>query len=194
MLKMKKIMSKIWVVDSKYHKRTFRTEKTFLDFIATARKNRYKVNYKVQIYQLVEQHDSSEVYLDSFLTQKERDEQLSVLLENNIEVQTLQKVNELINDYCSSIEKPNRNLKKYQHNISLMDSNFASFKKVVSDYDIRRAFLYDGPSSVEWYKTILFIHNFKFETEIRQGKNRVSVSKERIDNFQEAKKQLKSKK
>lgn len=187
-------MNKIWIVDSKYHKRTFRTEKSFLEFIATARKNRYKVNYKVQIYQLVEQHDSSETYLDSFLTQKERDEQLSVILENNLEVQTLQKVNELINEYSSSTEKPNRNLKKYQHNISLMDSNFASFKKVVSDFDIRRAFLYDGPSTVEWYKTILFIHNFKFETEIRQGKNRVSVSKERIDNFQEAKKQLKIKK
>ena len=185
-------MSKIWVVDSRYHKRTFRTEKSFLDF--TARKNRYKVNYKIEIYELIEKHDSSEVYLDSFLTQKERDEQLSVLLENNVEVQTLQKVNELINQYCDSHEKVNRNLKKYQQSISLMDAKFESFKKVVSDYDIRRAFLYDGPNSVEWYKTILSIHNFKFEPEIKIGRNKVAVSQERIDNYRQAKIELKSKK
>lgn len=187
-------MSKIWFVDSKYHKRTFRSEKTFLDFIATVRKNKYKVNYKIEIYELAEKHDSSDVYLDSFLTQKERDEQLSVLLENNIEIQTLQKVNELINQYCESVEKPNRNLKKYQHLISLMDAKFESFKKVVSDYDIRRAFLYDGPSSIEWYKTILSIHNFKFEVEVKLGRNKIAVSQERIENYREAKKQLKSKK
>ena len=187
-------MSKIWFVDSKYHKRTFRSEKTFLDFIATVRNSKYKVNYKIEIYELVEKHDSSDVYLDSFLIQKERDEQLSVLLENNVEIQTLQKVNELINQHCDSHERVNRNLRKYLHNISLMDSNFASFKKVVTDYDIRRAFLYDGPSSVEWYKTILSVHNFKFEVEIKVGKNKVTISQERIQNFQTAKKELKAKK
>lgn len=187
-------MDKIWMVSSKYHKRTFRTEKTFLDFISHARKNKYKVNYKIQIYELVEEHSDSDVYIDSFLTQKERDEQLSVLLENNVEVQTLQKVNELINEYCESVEKPNKNLRKYQHSISLMDSTFDSFKKVVSDYDIRRAFLYHGPNSVEWFKTILSMHNFKFETEVKIGRNKVAVSQERIENYREAKKQLKSKK
>lgn len=187
-------MAKIWMVVSKYHNRTFRTERTFLDFIAHAKKSKYKNFYKIQIYELAEEHSDSDVYIDSFLTQKERDEQLSVLLENNLEVQTLQKVNEIINQYCESVEKPNRNLKKYQHNISLVDSKFVSFKKIVSDYDIRRAFLYDGPTSVEWYKIILSIHNFKFETEVKIGRNKVVVSQERIDNYREAKKQLKTKK
>ena len=190
-------MSKIWFVDSKYHKRTFRSEKTFLDFIATVRKNKYKVNYKIEIYELSEKHDSSDVYLDSFLTQKERDEQLSVLLDNNIEIQTIQTINSMVEEHSKSLTKPHRVFQKYLHNISLVDSTYDSFKNVISDFDIRRALLYDGPSSVEWYKTILSVHNFKFEVEIKVekfGKNKVAISQERIENFKQAKKELKTKK
>lgn len=187
-------MKKIWIVDSKYHKRTFRTEKTFMDFIATAKRNKWKVNYSVEIYQLVESHDNSEVYLDSFLTSKERDEQLSVLLDNNIEIQTILTINSMIEEHLKSLPKPNRVFQKYLHAISLVDSTYASFKNVISDFDIRRAFLYDGPSSVEWYKTILSIHNFKFEVEIKVGKNKVAISQDRIENFKQAKKELKTKK
>ena len=187
-------MKKIWVVDSKYHKRTFRSEKQFMDFIAIAKRNKWRVNYSIEIYQLVESHDNSEVYLDSFLTSKERDEQLSVLLDNNIEIQTIQKINSMVEEHCNSLTKTHRVFQKYLHAISLVDSNYASFKNVISDFDIRRAFLYDGPSSVEWYKTILAVHNFKFEVEIKVGKNKVTISQERIENFKQAKKELKTKK
>ena len=187
-------MKKIWVVDSKYHKRTFRSEKTFMDFIAVAKRNKWKVNYSIEIYEMVESHDNSEVYLDSFITRKERDEQLSVLLDNNIEIQTIQTINSMVLDHCKSLTKPHRYFQKYLHNISLVDSNYESFKNVISDFDIRRAFLYDGPSSVEWYKTILSVHNFKFEVEIKVGKNKVTISQERIENFKQAKKERKTKK
>ena len=187
-------MKKIWVVDSKYHKKTFRSEKAFLDFIAFAKKNKWKVNYNIEIYEITESHDNSEVYFDSFITRKERDEQLSVLLDNNIEIQTIQTINSMVEEHCKSLKKPHRYFQKYLHDISLVDSNYASFKNVISCFDIRRAFLYDGPSSVEWYKTILLVHNFKFEVEIKVGRNKVAISQERIENFQTAKKELKTKK
>ena len=86
----------------------------------------------------------------------------------------------------------NSSFKKYLQDIKLLELNQKSFKEVIaSDSCIRRAFLYHGPSTIEWYKTILSIHNFLFEEEYKVGRNMVKVAQDRIDNFREAKKQLK---
>ncbi len=189
-------MKKIWIVESKWHKRSFKTEKTFLDFIDSIKNSKYSKNYKVSIYGLLEEHDNSDLYLDSFLTQKERDEQLSSLLYDNIEVSTIQKINSLILAHIE-LEKDSSKkfitFKNYLKQIKLSTLSQASFKKIInSDPKIRIAFLYEGPNTIEWYQTILSLHNFKFDKQYHVGRNTFQVDDSRIQNFMQAKKLNKS--
>ncbi len=187
-------MKKIWIVESKWHKRTFKTEKTFLDFIHSIKNSKLHRNYKVSIYGILEEHDSSDKYLDSFLTQKERDEQLSSLIDGNPEIITLQKINFMITQFIeinSEIDssKKHLSLKNYLKQSRLSELSIESFKKIISsDPRIRKALLYDGPDSIEWYQTLLSIHRFKFEKEYMNGRTLVKTPESRLQNFNEAKK------
>jgi hypothetical protein len=189
-------MQKIWIIQSKYDTRVIKKEKEFLKFLQLHSKSSF--NFKIKIFTLSEEYDDSKSYFDSFITQKERDEQLKTLLDDDSIIGTIQKINNMITEHLQlSNDKRTENysFNKYLQNIKLLELNQKSFKEVIaSDSSIRRAFLYHGPSSTDWYKTILSIHNFLFEEEYKIGRNIVKVTQERIDNFREAKKQLKSEK
>jgi anion-transporting ArsA/GET3 family ATPase len=188
-------MQKIWLIQSRYDTRVIKKEKEFLKFLQMHSKS--GANFKIKIFTLSEEYDDSKSYFDSFITQKERDEQLKTLLEDDSVIATIQKINVLISEHMELNKKSHENssFKKYLQDIKLLELNQKSFKEViVSDSCIRRAFLYHGPPTIEWYKTILSIHNFLFEEEYKVGRNMVKVTQERIDNFREAKKQLKSEK
>ena len=188
-------MQKIWLIQSKYDTKVIKKEKEFLKFLQMTNKNSF--SFKIKIFTLSEEYDDSKSYFDSFITQKERDEQLKTLLDDDTVIGTIQKINNLISEHLEIIKKGSENssFKKYLQDIKLLELNPKSFKEVIaSDSSIRRSFLYHGPSSLDWYKTILSIHNFVFQEEYKIGRNLVKVSQERIDNFREAKKQLKSEK
>jgi hypothetical protein len=185
-------MQKIWLIQSRYDIRVIKKEKEFLKFLQMHSKS--GANFKIKIFTLSEEYDDSKSYFDSFITQKERDEQLKTLLEDDSVIATIQKINNLISSHMELNKKSHENssFKKYLQDIKLLELNQKSFKEVIaSDSCIRRAFLYHGPSTIEWYKTILSIHNFLFEEEYKVGRSMVKVTQERIDNFREAKKQLK---
>jgi hypothetical protein len=190
-------MQKIWLIQSRFDTRVIKKEKEFLKFLQIHSKSSF--NFKIKIFTLSEEYDDSKAYFDSFITQKERDEQLKTLLDDDSVVGIIQKINNMVSEHMglNNDKKVSENysFKKYLQDIKLLELNQKSFKEVIaSDSSIRRAFLYHGPSTIEWYKTILSIHNFVFEEEYKIGRNMVKVTQERIDNFREAKKQLKSEK
>lgn len=186
-------MQKLWVIQSRWDTRIIKKEKEFLKFLQMTNKSSY--NYTIKIFTLSEEYKDSKVYFDSFITQKEREEQLKTLLEDDCVVASIQKINNLLTEFLSENatgQRKDYSLQKYLKEIKIVTLNQKSFKSIIaSDPSIRRSFLYFGPDSVDWYKTILSIHNFKFENEFKVGRSKVKVDQHRIDNFNEAKKQLK---
>jgi len=195
-------MGKIWKVQRKYSVKFFKTEAAFLDSISV------DDNSTLTIYEEIESGTAGE-YKKNIILQREREEQLSVILEDNQEIQTLTQIKNEINSQIQAIGKESYTgdsshywtiksiLKKFENR----GLSAKTLKNMVADATIKKYLLHQGPNSVEWYKLLLKIHGFKLDVEYSDGydyRNRKSkIGKTdplRLKNYLQAKEELKQEK
>jgi hypothetical protein len=124
-------MQKIWLIQSRYDTRVIKKEKEFLKFLQIHSKSSF--NFKIKIFTLSEEYDDSKSYYESFITQKERDEQLKTLLEDDSVIATIQKINNLISEHLELNKKGHENssFKKYLQDIKLLELIKSLSKKLL---------------------------------------------------------------
>ena len=169
----------------------YKTEAAFLEAI-----NKHHTKATVTIFEEVEQHNAIE-YKNNLITQREREDQLQILLEDNQEVAVLHQIKDIIN---SLDKEKNYTIRGILRRFSSRGMTAKTFKSMLTDPDVRKFMLYTGPSTKEWYKLLLQIHNFKMEEkyqigyDYRSGAKYKEVEKDRLDNFKLAKEELKREK
>lgn len=186
-------MSKIWVVNYGGYsgRKYYKTETAFLEAI-----NKYHEKAIVTIYEEVEQHKAIE-YKNNILTQRDRDNQLKVILEDDKELSALISFKKQLEDS----EINNRQVRYILKKLNSKGLSKKSFKEIISDQDIRKFVLYQGPNTKQWYKDILTIHNFQIQNEYTDGYdwrnkkyNLKKIEQSRLDNIEAAKKEIKREK
>ena len=186
-------MSKIWMVNYRGYsgRKYYKTEAAFMEAI-----NKHHTKAIVTIFEEVEQHNALE-YKNNLITQREREDQLQIILEDNQEVAVLHQIKEIINTLDTG---KNYTIRGILRKFSSRGMNSKTFKNMLTDRDVRKFMLYTGPSTKEWYKLLLQIHNFKMDEkyqigyDYRSGAKYKEVEKERLDNFKLAKEELKREK
>ena len=187
-------MSKIWMVQFGGYsgRKYYKTEAAFMEAI-----NKHHTRATVTIFEEVEQHNALD-YKTNLITQREREEQLQIILEDNQEVSILQQIKEIISTLDT---EKNYTIRDILRKFSSRGMNAKTFKNMLTNSDVRKFMLYTGPSTKEWYKLILKIHNFnrmevKYKSgfDYRIGHKYKEVEKERLDNFKLAKEELKREK
>jgi hypothetical protein len=187
-------MSKIWMVQFGGYsgRKYYKSEAAFMEAI-----NKHHTRATVTIFEEVESHNALE-YKNNLITQREREDQLQILLEDNQEVSVLHQIKEIIN---SLDKEKNYTIRGILRKFSSRGMNVKTFKSMLTDRDVRKFMLYTGPSTKEWYKLLLQIHNFKIEEKYYIGYDYQKgcakykeVEKERLDNFQSAKEEVKKEK
>lgn len=169
-------MSKIWVLHTKYKGRQyFKTEASFLEEIDTT-----NANSKVQILQVIEEHDNAGMYKKALLAQRDRDDQLEIVLENNKEKQILLTIKEKL----TKQNHPKANAILYK--LQCRELSFATFKSILTHYGVRDYLLYTGENSVEWYKLLFQVQKFK----IAENFGNQPLSQDRLQNISRAKFEL----
>jgi len=169
----------------------YKTEAAFMEAI-----NKHHTKATVTIFEEVEQHNALE-YKNNLITQREREEQLQIILEDNQEVAVLHQIKEIINTLDT---EKNYTIRDILRKFSSRGMNAKTFKNMLTDRDVRKFMLYTGPSTKEWYKLLLQIHNFKMDEkyqigyDYRSGVKYKEVEKERLDNFKLAKEEFKKEK
>ena len=169
----------------------YKTEAAFMEAIG-----KHHTKATVTIFEEVEQHNAIE-YKNNLITQREREDQLQILLEDNQEVAVLHQIKDIIN---SLDKEKNYTIRGILRKFSSRGMTAKTFKSMVTDHDVRKFMLYTGPSTKEWYKLLLQIHNFKMEEkyqigyDYRSGAKYKEVEKDRLDNFKLAKEELKREK
>jgi len=176
------------MVQFKYGSRKYyKTEAAFLDAIGED-----SSGLKVTIFEEIEKHDALE-YKKNLILQREREQQLSVILEDNQEVQTLTEIKKEI------LKMPqNWTTKAILKRFENRGMSSKSFKNMVNDTTIKKYLLHQGPNSIEWYKLLLKIHGFKLEEEYNSGyghrtykHKKVKTDPSRLANYLQAKEELK---
>jgi len=182
-------MSKIWMVHYGGYsgRKYYKTEAAFMEAI-----NTHHTKATVTIFEEVEQHSAID-YKNNLITQREREDQLQILLEDNQEVAVLHQIKEIINSLDTG---KNHVIRGILRRLSSRGMSAKTFKSMLTDYEVKKFLLYTGPNSVDWYKLLLQIHNFNMiEDKYQVGYEKYKeVEKERLDNFKLAKEEFKKEK
>jgi hypothetical protein len=181
-------MDKIWMVKFKYGGRKYyKTESAFLDAIGDRH-----TDIQVTIFEEIETHDALE-HKKNIILQREREEQLSVILEDNQEVQTLTQIKNEITK-CPDNWTKKAILKKFE----TRGLSSKTFKNMITDVSIRKYLLHEGPNTINWYKLLLSLHGFKLDDEYNSGYDhrtykhkKVKTDPSRLANYLQAKEELK---
>ena len=164
-----------------YYRETkfYKSESTFLDAIRGISENSIT---SVKVFEEIESHDSAYEYKKNLITQRERDEQLSIILSDDKELQILYQIKKIIQDH-SNIEGYRRNVgNDIIERFNSRGMNINNFKGMFSNIALKNYIIYTGPSTKEWYKLILQIQKFKMDI--------TKFNKEKIENYNLAKKEL----
>jgi len=182
-------MGKIWQVHKRYGGfKYYKTEAAFLDAIGK------ESTATVTVYEETESGSAGE-YKKNVILQREREEQLLVILEDNQEIQTLTQIKNEISK-CTENWTTKSILKRFENR----GLSAKTLKNMVTDPTIKKYLLHQGPNSVEWYKLLLKIHGFKLDDEYngydyRNHKHKISKTDPvRLENYLQAKDELKKEK
>lgn len=186
-------MSKVWFIKSRYNRsrggKYYRSEKEFFKNILTDDKREFSIFEEVE-------SGTSGVYKANSLKEKDRDIQLrSVLGELN-------KYEEAISNFIKAYTELSKEEKRKSHCLKLMIQSQLD-KKIFSTILIsnKRYFISEVSTTIEWYKLLLRCHNFVdcrysgriWDNVAKKSINKNTEPKEIVDNFLEAKKQLRKK-
>ena len=190
----RKHTDKIWV----YNNKVYRSEAEFM------KKCHESSRYEVSIYQKVETHQAGN-YLTHLKVSRERDDQLSVLLDDDRgqEIANVNHFRELLIKY-----KPTTKENRVWNTQSILNSlqndgvSYQTFKKIASNF--REWLLYDISNEEEWYEALLRCHNFTgllpSRTKSRwvygtgSVKTEIPTPPEALSNFEKAKLKIKQEK
>lgn len=186
-------MSKIWMVQFRGYKgrKYYKTEASFMEAIS-----QYHDKAIVTIFEEVEQHNALE-YKNNLITQRDRENQLKVILEDDSETGVLMSIKQQLED--SKINS--REIRYIIKKLNSKGLTKKSFKEIINDQDVRKFILYKGPNTKQWYKDILSLHNFQIQKSYTDGYdwrnkkyNLKKIEQSRLDNIEAAKKEIKSEK
>lgn len=186
-------MSKIWMVQFRGYngRKYYKTEASFMEAIS-----QHHDKAIVTIFEEVEQHNALE-YKNNLITQRDRENQLKVLLEDDSETGVLMSIKQQLED--SKINS--REIRYIIKKLNSKGLTKKSFKEIINDQDVRKFILYKGPNTKQWYKDILTIHNFQIQNEYTDGYdwrnkkyNLKKIEQSRLDNIEAAKKEIKREK
>jgi hypothetical protein len=186
-------MSKIWMVQFRGYngRKYYKTEASFMEAIS-----QHHDRAIVTIFEEVEQHNALE-YKNNLITQRDRENQLKVLLEDDSETGVLMSIKQQLED--SKINS--REIRYIIKKLNSKGLTKKSFKEIINDQDVRKFILYKGPNTKQWYKDILTIHNFQIQNEYTDGYdwrnkkyNLKKIEQPRLDNIEAAKKEIKREK
>lgn len=178
-------MSKIFLVKGKYRgskSRFYRTEEAFMEAVSKDGTS------EVIIYEEVDRSTCGKLKT-SIITQRERDEQLSSILENDPYISNLMQLKSKLIELCPDNRESKEIVSKFQDR----GVNTKTMKNIASGY--RNHLLYKVSNSQEWYEILLKCHRYtKIDLERSGGyqKPRIQTPKEAIENFNKAKESIKS--
>lgn len=169
--------NKIWKVTNHGKSKYFKTESALISQI-----NNYWKKAKITVLEEVEVFESATEFKDYILKKREREEGLKIVLDDDLEVQKMVEFRNRIFDL------PDTYFKKIVKRI-LLDhgNNKESLLKILRETGAREWILLKTYSDVEWYKTLLSIHNFRFPENIKP-ENQIN-----LENFKLAKAEVKKK-
>jgi hypothetical protein len=177
-----KFPQKLWSYRGRYYK----TERSFLEAANEADMR------EVVIYEFVESAKAGDLK-KGILTTRERDEQLSVLLDNNTLVQYLTDFRNKLQE----LKPDDRKTKQIVRLLKMGGMTTATIKTLVSHH--REWLIYDITHTQEWYEILLKFHNFMQPKEERNGRYdwttktyaKIPTPIEAIENFKNAKEVIK---
>jgi hypothetical protein len=141
-------------------------------------------------------------YYTSLLLERERDEQLSLILdESDNFTRNFAILKRKFEELCPSDDKTT--YRSYYTTSSDMGKMLKmvnekkDFSSIASQNQYKRFLLHAMPPSVEWFESLLKCHNFKELSDVYQmvgGNRRLVVTDERKENFLKAKENLRNSK
>lgn len=170
--------NRIWKVTNHGKTKYFKTEGALISQI-----NSYWKKARITILEEVEEFDSAIEFKDYILKKRERDEGLKIVLDDDDIVQKMVEFRNRIFDL------PDSYLKKIVKRILLdYGNNKETLLKILRETGAREWILLRTYNDVEWYKTLLAIHNFRFPENINP-EHQVN-----LENFKVAKAEIKKNK
>ena len=170
--------NKVWMVTYRYGgARYFKSEQAFLENV------RAKRDGKVSVFERIEFHESVDDYKDSVIRQRERDEQLTMVLGNDEVLQNLSILKNILVGKSTKENYTNRNILNKFKTGGLKKENFDG---IISKPQYKKYLLYYVSKEQSYYELLLRIHNFMKLDE--------NISKEACDNFKKAKEVIKKEK
>lgn len=146
----RKPSNKIW-----YHNGTaYKTEETFL-------KN-CRRNSNVAIYEMVDYHQNATEYKENLISQRERDEQLSIILDENSESSKVLKFKKEL----ANLKPDNYYTRKIVSTLEKSGLNNKIFKRILNSISYKRFLLYDVSHEQNWYEILLDIQLFRLTKSI----------------------------
>jgi hypothetical protein len=173
-----KFPQKLW----NYRGRYYKTERSFLEAANEADMR------EVVIYEFVESAKAGDLK-KGILTTRERDEQLSVLLDNNTLVQYLTEFRNKLQE----LKPDERRTKQIVRLLKMGGMTPSTVKTLVSHH--REWLIYEVSNTQEWYEILVKFHNFMPPKESRTGRYdyttktyaKIPTPPETIENFKNAK-------
>lgn len=171
----RKPSQKIW-----YHNGTaYKSEQMFLD--------NCKDKSNVAIYEMVEYHHDAKEYKNQLLKQRERDEQLSIVLDETSDSAKISRFrNKLI-----ELRPEDYYTKKIIKSLNKDGLNLRAFRIIAGNY--KEFLLHKVSNDVEWFEILLDIYSFRME-KVHGGYQKIETDQTTIDNFNKAKENLKKRK
>ena len=170
--------NKIWKVTNYGKTKYFKTEGALISQI-----NSYWKKAKITVLEEVEEFDNAVEFKDYILKKREREEGLKIVLDDNVEVQRMLDFRNRI------LDLPDTYFKKIVKRI-LIDygNNKETLSKILREPGAREWILLKTYNDIEWYKTLLSLHNFRFPDNINP-EHQIN-----LENFKAAKAEIKKNK
>lgn len=163
----------------------------------------------VTIYDMVESHSNAIEYAKQIITQRERDEQLQVLLEGNSTVTLISNFKSMLMEYKPKCQRYidgsynplwSRDAHDIYQRLERGGMNMENFKLICSNH--REFLLHKVSYDQKWYECLLRLHNFTKIEEALMGdydyinkkRNMIKTPQEAIDAFAKAKEVVKKEK
>ncbi len=169
---LKKRPEKVYLYRTKWSSKVYKSYAVLMNNVDDNREG------KIDVYELSESFDDSAQFKRSQKEQRERNESLDMILNEDSDPAKVRKIQQLMIDFEG--DDVSWSFDKIMARFRIGGLNKENFKRILNKHNHRHYILYEGPDTVEWYETVLSLHNVKELNDKR-------VEPHRIVNFKQAK-------
>ena len=180
--------------------KTFRKEGALLNAIRL--NDNYQTNYVVRVFEETSSCAAQD-YKKGYITQKEREEQLDMMMDDESSMKYLFAIKNKLKEICEAIAKEPKD-PKVRHHYNSKDripksilNQFkigglckSTFNNIIGNYESKKYLLLEVSQEQEWYEMLLRAHSFR---ELKVGGyygKKLVFPQQSIDNFKNAKKAI----